>query len=220
MKKVVMVFAVLFLVAFFTGCQTDSYIDPNKDEYGNLVYTTNTDRTIYLSSLPYAIPYNENEVVFEDVDFYQLITSDGSYTLFAVATIDVSPLNSELDSFWENDFDSYAFVDTGKADSSSDSSNEYEPERLHELGKICYTDKAYVVFISSPFDSVWESFAGKEISITVSISQNDPSAFKQVAYYSVTVPATMESPESIEEPLYGNIVEWLNSDAEFYASLY
>ena len=91
---------------------------------------------------------------------------------------------------------------------------------MQELGKICYTDKAYVVFISSPFDSYLESFAGKEISVNVSVTQDEPSSFKRVADYSGTVPSTMKSPETIEEPLYGNIIEWLNSDAEFYASLY
>ena len=57
MKKVVMVLAVLFLVIFSTGCESYTYVDPSKDEFGNTVYTTSTEHTVYLSSLPYTIPY-------------------------------------------------------------------------------------------------------------------------------------------------------------------
>lgn len=208
-----------------SSCSSDSSsgVKSYRDENDNYIIETDGRRDVMTSELPISVPYNDKSITLTDVSCYQNC-ADYSYNLFIVITLDVSALDdSELHWLRESDMDVDSYI-TCEA-------NDYDFDSSSSLGSILWTDTKELVFVktSSFFKENRHGFEGSELSICVSVSQEDTYEHKsstgetsnlnrvEEITYKMTVGDAITDAEKIEEPLYGRIADWLHSEANTFS---
>lgn len=200
MKRLILTFiAMIFMLLCACSSGVSSYVDSN----GNVVIETDDVRTISYSTLPAYIKYNESNITFEDVEFYQNYIS-GAYNGFAIIKLDVSNLDADtVAKLRKDDLKVSAFITSEK--------NEYDFERTMHLGNLLLEDEGKLLFVeTTAFDkSNKHSFADSEIEISVDISQRDGG--RETAMYTYEVASTAKSTAELNDTLASYIGQWLDT---------
>ena len=181
--------------------------------------TTKSETTCFPNNLPATAKYNDTYITVENVEFYQNLV-DYSHNLFAVITIDVSELD-ETQIHWlrESDLDVSVYLTNEK--------NEYDFSSMPNLGSLLIKDqqKSYFVLTSSFLKENRYDFAGSEAAIIVTVTQEETYDHvssdnkhydlnkKESVHYTTTVPDNIPEAETIPNPLYKYVGEWLYDKA-------
>ena len=188
---------VLAIIVFCTGCsgaRSGSTIESGLNEAGNFYSTSEMGDTEFAGSLPFAISYNGSNVFIKDVSAYEVQTSNYAYTLYVVIDIDA-----------------------------------YDFDAAYRLGSLSSGKTISFVFMSSPLDKCRHSFANGKVTVSASLAQEDTYEYKRedgtvgnlhkenTGMYDFELPDELPSAETIPEPLYGYVVEWLAEKAKSYS---
>lgn len=229
MKKVLSIFLSALMVVSFTGCSTSdtpsnrttSYTDEN----GNFVIESGKGKDVRISEIPYEVPYNSKHFTLSSIDCYENRTSDYSYNLFVVVTLDIGELSDDEGHWLTNeDLNVNVYVTSEK--------NELNFDSLSSLGKIRWTDKKtiQIVKMSSTFHSNRYSFADSEIVVSVGATQEETYDYRnsngdvsklhkeEKVTYKTTIASLIPDAERIPEPLYSYVVKWLKEKADYWAN--
>ena len=216
---------VLAIIVFCTGCsgaRSGSTIESGLNEAGNFYSTSEMGDTEFAGSLPFAISYNGSNVFIKDVSAYEVQTSNYAYTLYVVIDIDASELD-DAGFHWlrEEDLSVSAYITSEK--------NEYDFDAAYRLGSLSSGKTISFVFMSSPLDKCRHSFANGKVTVSASLAQEDTYEYKRedgtvgnlhkenTGMYEFELPDELPSAETIPEPLYGYVVEWLAEKAKSYS---
>lgn len=228
-KARIILIAIIVLVIFVSGCthSSSSIYDSEwaTDPSGNRVLVYEGSFTTFPDNLPADIQYNDSFVTVEKITFYQN-SPKYSYNLFMVVTLNVSELDdSQIHWLRESDLDVIAYLTNEK--------NDYDFDRMSPLGSLLVEDqhKIHFVFTSSFLKENRYTFAGSEITLAIDLKQEETYEYVsskgdsydknvvQALHYTVAVPDSIPEAETIPQPLYKYVAEWLNDKAEFYQSL-
>lgn len=235
MKKA-LVLAIIFsmIVTLFSGCGSASSLNSNldepepttksfyTDESGNFIRNDEDGVSISAAVLPCSIPHNNANITVSSVNVYQdLIEDYYAYTVYVVVELDVSELD-EAQIHWlrESDISTTVFLTNEK--------NEYDNYQMSRLGNLLVEDtsKIYYVFTSSAYKDNRYDFSGSDMTVFFTFTQektylyNDSERHCENYFrYNFTMPENSPSAETIPEPLYSYIAEWLGNQADFYGSL-
>lgn len=223
-KKMTSFLLALTIIIVFAGCSNkkNAYnLESGLNEAGNFYSNSDRGNTEFAKELPCAISYNGKSVFIKDATAYEVQTSNYAYTLYVIIDVDASDLDdAEFHWLREEDISANAYITNEK--------NEYDFESAYRLGSLDSKKTISFVFISSPFDKCRYSFAGGEVTISVSLKQEDSYEYKKgdggtgkihkenSGMYKIILPDELPSAETIPEPLYGYIVKWLAAKAEAY----
>lgn len=222
--KIALLLLICVTVAIAAGCGNDNY-SPQYDSDGNLVIEKEGRISVFPKELPYDIPYNEKSVALSSVDFYQLRSTNYSYVLFTVVRLDVSALNDE-ELHWldASDLLAHCYI--------THEENGYDFGLMNLLGKLYESDRKTLTFVftSSFLKENRYSFSGAEIHVVFEATQQEKYEYTykgeskegnvvQAVSYTTTVEDPISDAETIEDPLYTHMGEWLNKEADFWASL-
>lgn len=230
MKRLIALFLTLTLILALAACGSGSSDSGFKttmttDEYGNNVIEFEGCRTAMIDTLPYDLVYNNSHISLIDISFYENV-ADYSHNLFIVTTLDVSELSEEqLHWLRESDLDVNAYL--------TSENNGYDSTPASFLGSLYYTDTEKLIFVhTSSFGRENRySFSGAELSLTVTVTQEETYEHKfddgstsnfnkeEKLHYSGIVDENLPDAETIEEPLYSYVVKWLRNEADFYGGL-
>lgn len=214
MKRIICLALISALV--FSGCGgMTSESAWSTDANGNRVYTMQGSTTVYADTLPVQQTYNDTYITLEKVDVYQTCPNY-SYSLYLVATFDISNLDdNQIHWLRESDMRVSSYL--------TSENNGQDFDSMSILGSLLVSDeeKLYFVFTSSFWDENRYDFAGSEISLYVTLAQEETytvqSNKKDVemnceteVMHTFTLPDKITDAELIPEPLYGYIVKWLN----------
>lgn len=223
-KMLSLILAVLIILSA-VGCDSSSdfnYIDDD----GNHVYESKRGKSVSVSELPYDVPYNSKQFTLSSVECYENRTSDYSYNLFVVVTLDVGALADD-ESHWlyTEDLDVDIYVTSEK--------NEIDFDPLSSLGQIRWTDNKtiQIVKMSSVFHKYRYSFSESKISVVVKASQEETYDYTNTkgnvsqlhkeddVTYRTTIASSIPGAETIPKPLYDYVAKWLQEEANFYGAL-
>lgn len=228
-KRIISLFLCVFITITLTACTTsanssqDSTIETSYfDESGNRISIDKRGTTIFAESLPCSIDHNGTTVTMNGVTVYQSLIEDFySYYLYVVVELDVSNLDdAQIHWLRESDIAPYVFLTNEK--------NEYDFDSLHRLGNLLLEDSKiiYYVFTSSPFMDNRYDFAGSEMTISFGFTQeatydSDESKLNCTNYlrHTLIVPDNLPSGETIPDPLYSYVSEWIRNSTDFMGSL-
>lgn len=217
MKKFLII-GLIALMLCSSGC-SDSKDEVNKyiDTNGNFITEYKSDRTVFPEKLPYAIPYNDTEVIAENVDFYQSVT-DFSHDMFVIVTLDCSKLDeSQIHWLRKSDLEASVYLTHEK--------NSYDFSPLRLLGSLLYEDTNEIsfVFVTSFLKENRYDFSGSEVVVSVTIQQEElfvegelEMNYKEVMHYSIDLEQIAKTEEDIPEPLHGYIGKWLQNAADSF----
>ena len=209
----------LCAVLLLTACTPSPIITPATtlsatDVYGNRIENIYGRLTVFPDELPAIIDYNDNYVTVKSMTAYDSETNF-EHTLYLVVAIDYSALSeSEFHWFLEEDFRISAYATLEK--------NEYDFETLGLLGKLydSNTDTLRIVFNSSFFDVNRYDFSGADIVLSIDVAQDGGSNANSgiddciSLHYSDALPDKLPAVETVGDPLYDWIVEWLGDYAD------
>ncbi len=176
------VFNIILLVTiwifFISGCRASSnnleYTQTPTDENAR-IYDNERGKNRYISTLPYDMDYNGKTIIFDSVELFQGPSSSGyGYSIYAVATIDVSNLD-EKDLYWLDQdygqpyatFEIYAFI--------TDESNKLDLETMKLSHALNGKKRKYVFTLRNEYK---QSFDNAEVTISISIKQDESYNFK------------------------------------------
>lgn len=224
-RKTAAAFAfILALLVVCVGCSNNEGthdLESGLNEAGNFYSNSNRGYTEFFDELPYTISYNGNSISVEDVAAYEVQTSNYAYTLYVVIKVDASSLDAAA-FHWlrEEDVSANVYITSEK--------NEYDFKSAYRLGSLDSGKTISFVFISSPLDKCRYSFSGGEVTVSISIKQEDTYEYEKAdggtgkihkensGMYTLVLPDELPSAETIPEPLYGYVVKWLAAEAESY----
>lgn len=211
----------LIVIILCASSCSDKGTDPSsyRDENGNFIIEREGRRSISPAQLPAGIPYNDSSISLEKVEFYQTC-SNYSYTLFIVATLDVSSLtDTQLHWLRESDIKMMAYITSEK--------NDYDFETAPFLGSLLLTDSNELVFVTT--SSFWKEnrygFEESDIVVALEVTQEETYVYKksngdttnlnkiEEMSYKTTTGAEIADAETIGDPLYSYIADWLYSKA-------
>jgi hypothetical protein len=210
----------IVLILFISSCSdkgTD--LSSYRDESGNFIIEREGRRSISPAKLPAGIPYNDSSISLEKVEFYQTC-SNYSYTLFIIATLDVSSLtDTQLHWLRESDIKMMAYITSEK--------NGYDFERAPFLGSLLLTDSNELVFVttSSFLKENRYGFEESDIVVALEVTQEETYVYKnsngdttnlnkiEEISYKTTTGTEIPDAETIGEPLYSYMADWLYSKA-------
>ena len=214
-KKISLLFInVLLIIIIVCGCaeSSESSLQVQRNDNGDLVTTSNSGNTVMASSLPAPILYNDSSFSFASVEAYE-VCSDYEYYLYLVAELDLSDLTDSEKHWLQEDLSKRAYI------SSEANSLDFDPATV--LGTLFDGDKAYVVFTSSFSKSYRHSFSNSVALVIIVAEQEATHDYtdaegktyklhnREEVDYKLTIPSSLPSAESIPEPLYSYIVKWL-----------
>ena len=225
MKRRAIILIIVAVLIFSTcsckkssGSTTNSYFD---DE-GTFFIEEDQGRTTMPKSLPYDIPYNNKSISLDDVSFYQLyLTNDYSYTLYAIATIDVSSLGED-EIYWlrKSDISVRSYLTCEENDYDFDSMSYLGSLLVDSAGTLCY------VFLTMSLSKENRySFGGSEVGVSIDVTQEEEYEYtykgktyqkskQETLTYKTAAEDELPGVETIEEPLYSYIVKWLKEKAD------
>ncbi len=209
--------SLVLMIILLCSCSSSAGVTSGSKEDGVFYIDTEGRHTEMPKSLPYSLKYNGKEITLDAVDVYEVRSSDYAHTLYVVSTIDAANLSDE-EFHWlvAEDLETSAYI-TCEA-------NEYDFRGAYLLGKLQDADSKQitVVYISSPSDHCRYSFADSEVSFSVKCTQEETfekeskegKAYKlhniNELTYRFTTPSDIPDAETIPDPLYSTIVNWLN----------
>ena len=176
--------------------------------------------TIFPNTLPANVTYNDTHLTVKSINAYQSYTSY-QYTLFLVITLDVSVLtDAQLHWLRESDMRVNAYL-TSEA-------NEDDFDSMPKLGSLLHADgkTLQVVLTSSFWDENRYDFSESEITLNIELKQEETYEYtgsdREVVdlnkthslHYTVTLPKRLPEAETISEPLYSYISDWLGDKAD------
>lgn len=225
-KKFITLF--LFFLLFALSACTSVSSPTNRpttysDDDGNFVVEDVGRKTVMIDEIPYSVPYNEKKVTLESVRFFENCPRY-SYNLFVVITLDVSDL-SEAEIHWlrESDLSVSTYI--------TNEENGYDFSRASILGNLLLTDTNKLIFVqtSSFFNENRHSFQNSDISVSVTVTQEETYQYKnskgevsnqnrtEEITYRTTISEAIPDAEEIEKPLYDYVADWLYSKAELFS---
>lgn len=220
LKKTFLCMFVIVLVLCISSCSDKSTdFSSYRDENGNFIIESEGRRTTSPAELPVEITYNDSSISFEKAEFYQTC-SDYSYTLFIVATLDVSSLtDTQLHWLRESDLKMRAYITSEK--------NGYDFESAPSLGSLLLTDSNELVFVAT--SSFWKEnrygFEESDVVVALEVTQEETYVYMnsdgkttnlnkiEEVSYKTTTGTEITDAETIGEPLYSHIADWLYSKA-------
>jgi len=216
-KSILSILCIALLACSSCSNGSNDYgVKSSTDEQGNFIIETKGSRTIRISELPGSLKYNDTSVSLESVRIFQS-KYDYEYTLYVVTTVDVSNLSDdELHWFRESDFDSAVYLTNDK--------NKYDFDSMNLLGSLLLTDEKqiYFVYTTSFISENRYSFDSVELSVSLNTKQEETFEYTndkgektdlhrtESLGYNFTQDTTPDSIETLEQPLYENLVKWLN----------
>lgn len=218
-KYFAFVLAILCILLGSSCSNSKSSLSSYRDENGNFIVESEGRRSVSPSQLPVDIPYNDNSISIEKVEFYQLYL-DYSYTLFVITTLGVRSL-TEAQLHWLRESDLAVRIYITSED------NSYDFKSASALGNVHMLDTGELVFVatSSFFDENRYGFENSKITVAVEVTQEETYEYKnssgkvsnlhkvEEVSYSTMTEDTIADAETIGEPLYSYIAEWLYSKA-------
>lgn len=156
-----------------SGCETASinseYTMPPTDEYA-WIYDNEAGENRMIDTLPYDMNYNGNTIVFDSVELFEGPSSSGyGYTIYAVATIDVSNLD-EKDLYWLDQDFGHVYGTFQINAYIRDNSNDLDFESMM-LGHSVYGDKRMYAF--TLLEECKQPFNNAEVTVSISIEQDE-----------------------------------------------
>ncbi len=156
-----------------SGCNTTSldseYTMPRTDEYA-WIYDDETGENRMVDTLPYDMNFNGNTIVFDSVELFQGPSSSGyGYSIYAVATIDVSNLD-EKDLYWLDQDFGHVYGTLQIDAYITDDSNNLDFDSMM-LGHSIYGDKRMYAF--TLLEECKQPFNNAEVTVSISIEQDE-----------------------------------------------
>lgn len=220
MLKKAFSFALILLLAFSGSSCSDKNekLSSYRDEDGNFVIEIEGRRSISPAKLPVEIPYNDSLIALEKVEFFQTC-SDYSYTLFIIATMDISSLtDTQLHWLRESDLKMRAYITSEK--------NGYNFESAAFLGSLSMDNNELIFVATSSFlEENRYGFEESDVTVALEVTQEEMYVHKnsdgnttnlnkiEEVSYKTTTDTEIADAEAIREPLYSYIADWLYSKA-------
>lgn len=215
------ILAIIVLCVGCSGTRNITKTESGLNEAGNFYSSSEQGYTEFAPNLPFAISYNGKNVFIKDAVAYETQTSDYVYTLYVVVDIDASELDDAA-FHWlcEEDMSVNAYITHEK--------NECDFDSAHRLGSLISDRTISFVFMSSPLDKCRYSFVNGEVTVSVSLTQEDTYEYEKKdgtignlhkensGMYDLELLNELPSAETIPEPLYDYVIKWLKKEAESY----
>ncbi len=193
MKKVLSILLVSALLLGLAGCGKTQ-----TDENGNEYSVKRNTYTVYPKSFPCDIDYNGETLVLDDVLLYQRDERSGSstYNLYVIAEFDISKLNDQ-DQFWVT-------TDMKGELRITSEDNDMKNSIGRSLGNMQIEDTDTLVFVFCSQDIVSRhSYVGSDITLTLSLKEDEGEYEEVDIIYSDTVPSDVLPREQIADK-FGN----------------
>ena len=168
MKKKLLAF-VLCLGLGLTGCGSEiAEVSTAFDEAGNYIHISNLRTTYSPVSLPYSVPYNESELIFDSVDVYQ-DKYNSEYQVYVLITLNTSNLT-------EDEYHWLCEEDIEYESCSIKSEENNFDEDLSYRGKITGDNSLTLVFYNR--NGYRNSVEGYDISAQIWIQQQEMATYE------------------------------------------
>lgn len=168
MKKRLLVFALCFGLGV-TGCSNRAPEESMEiDEDGNYIHVSNLSTVYSPAELPYSVPYNETEIVFNSIDVYQ-DKYNSEYRVNVLITLDTSNLT-------EDEYHWLCEEDIEYESCSIKSEENNFDEDLSYRGRITGDDSLILVFYNR--NGYRNSVEGYDISAQIWIQQQEMATYE------------------------------------------
>lgn len=151
-----------------TGCGSQSNNTTVTEGDENVTYSSDSGTDYFFDSLPFVMNYNESNINYIDVDFYQDETEHG-YSIYAIAAFNIRNLSDD-DLYWmdkNKDLDVLIYI-----------TNEKNSLDFEGMRKLCTFDKdgirSVVFWLSGEYRY---DFADSELNTFANIGQDDTYEF-------------------------------------------